>query len=528
MLFSFVSRRAKQAPLWDIPGPPSVSFVTGNFSQMFDAGATRFHEYIKETYGRVVRIHGIFGDNQLFISDPVACTTILLKEQDIFEQSEWFIEINRHGLGLGLLATLGAHHQKQRKQLRSVFSAKHMRSMVPLFHRITHQLCDILQTEVDGDRKELDLLERLSSLALELIAQGGLGCTFNSLDPHGKENEFREAIKEFVPTLSSLVMFQAIFTRISKWPPRLLRFGAKLLPIAMLHNAIRVADVLHKHTKMVFDHKKALLEMGEEEFSHQLSEGKDIISVLMKSNDDAAEENRIPDEEIMGQMSTFMFAATDTTSTALSRIMFMLSRHPEAQEKLRQELNAAVERFGGSDLGYDELLELPYLDAVCRETLRLFPPLTFVSRIARADTTLPFSQPVQTAHGAISSVFVPRGTTVIVDIAGTNRDPLIWGPDAAEWRPERWLAPLPASVSEAHVPGVYAHTLTFLGGSHACIGFKFSQLEMKTVLSQLVRVFRFSPSTTTEVVWLFRGFTTPSVKGSTAVGPQMPVVVETI
>ncbi|KAI0056945.1 cytochrome P450 [Artomyces pyxidatus] len=527
ILFSVVRLRVKQAPLWKIPGPPIVSLVTGNYLQMFEFGATKFHDYITEKYGRIVRIRGFFGDTQLFVSDPTACTTILLKEQDIFEQSDWFIEVNRLGLGQGLLATLGGHHRKQRKQLNPVFSAKHMRSMVPLFHRITHELREVLKTQVGGARKELDMVEWLSRLALELIAQGGLGCTFDSLNPHGKENEFRGAIKEFVPTLSSLIMFQAIFTRISKWPPRLLRLAVKFIPMAMLHNAVRVADVLHKHTKAVFDNKKALLQMGEEEFTHQLSEGKDIISVLMKSNDAASEEDRLPEEEIMAQMSTFMFGATDTTSTALSRILYVLAHRQDVQDKLRQELNDAVENFGGEDLGYDELIELPYLDAVCRETLRVFPPLPVVSRIARADTILPFSQPIKTADGMASSVFIPRGTTVMVNIPGINRDPGIWGADAAEWKPERWLAPLPKTVAEARVPGVYSHTLTFLGGGHACIGFKFSQLEIKTVLSHLLRVFRFSPSPT-EVVWLFRGFTTPSEKGSTAVEPQMPIVVEMI
>jgi Cytochrome P450 len=65
------------------------------------------------------------------------------------------------------------------------------------------------------------------------------------------------------------------------------------------------------------------------------------------------------------------FAATDTTSNALSRILSLLAVHPEAQEKLRQEILDAHEKNGGQDLSYDELLSLPFLDAVCRETLRL-------------------------------------------------------------------------------------------------------------------------------------------------------------
>lgn len=66
-----------------------------------------------------------------------------------------------------------------------------------------------------------------------------------------------------------------------------------------------------------------------------------------------------------------MFAATDTTSSALSRILHLLATHPDIQERLQQEIEDAFESNGEQDLSYDELLSLPFLDAVCRETLRL-------------------------------------------------------------------------------------------------------------------------------------------------------------
>ncbi|KAI0059729.1 cytochrome P450 [Artomyces pyxidatus] len=526
-LLSLLRLRIKQKSLWKVPGPPAVSFITGNITQLYHAGAAKFHEHINQTYGRVIRVTGFLWDTQLIVSDPKACTTILLKEQDIFDESDWSIECNLRSFGPGLLSILGAHHRKQRKQLNPVFSVKHMRSMVPLFHIITRQLHDVLHTKAADGSQEIDMLDWFGRLALELVAQGGLGYTFNSLDPDAEDNEYRKAMKEYIPTMTGLQVLLPFSSLISRWPSWLLRFGAKFVPLPMLHNAIRITDVMHRYTKEVFDEKRALLEKGDDMFKHQLSEGKDIISVLMKTNGNASEEDMLPEEEILGQMSTLIFAATDTTSTALSRILLLLAQHPEVQEKLRQELNEAHSRAGETELGYDELIELPYLEAVCRETLRAYPPLSFIGRVARADTTLPLYQPIQTEQGPVSSLFVPRGTTVTVNILGTNRDPSIWGADAAEWKPERWLAPLPESVSQARIPGVYSNTLTFLGGGRACIGFKFSQLEMKVVLSQLIRAFRFSPSKS-EIVWRFGGITTPSVKGSTALVPQLPILLERV
>ena len=73
------------------------------------------------------------------------------------------------------------------------------------------------------------------------------------------------------------------------------------------------------------------------------------------------------------------FAGTDTTSNALSRILHMLAEHPEAQEKLREELSSAGAPDGDAD--YDALDRLPYLEAICRETLRLFPPVRYLRRL---------------------------------------------------------------------------------------------------------------------------------------------------
>jgi cytochrome P450 len=87
----------------------------------------------------------------------------------------------------------------------------------------------------------------------------------------------------------------------------------------------------------------------------------------MKAND----EDRLSDEEVLAQMSTFVFAAQDTTSGALCAVLQELATHPDAQERLRREVTQARSRFLHGEVPYDELNELPFLDAVCRETLRL-------------------------------------------------------------------------------------------------------------------------------------------------------------
>ena len=76
----------------------------------------------------------------------------------------------------------------------------------------------------------------------------------------------------------------------------------------------------------------------------------------------------------------------------------------------------------------------------------------------RQDVVLPLSTPIKGVDGQeITEVFVPNNTNIIVGILAANRNPEIWGPDSYEWKPERWLTPLPDSVTAARIPGVYSN-----------------------------------------------------------------------
>ena len=155
--------------------------------------------------------------------------------------------------------------------------------------------------------------------------------------------------------------------------------------------------------------------------------------------------------------STFIFAGQDTTSHALSRIFHQLVRNPDVQSRLRAEIIAARKENNGEEFDYDTLMNLPYLDAICRETLRLYPPVPAVMREARADTVLPLMTPIKGEDGKLmKEIAVKKGQKVTVSIIGANRNAKVWGEDVEEWKPERWLKPLANSVVEAKVPGVYS------------------------------------------------------------------------
>ncbi|EIM79589.1 cytochrome P450 [Stereum hirsutum FP-91666 SS1] len=525
VILSQVHHWYRQYHLRNIPGPASQSFAYGNLRQVFSLHGWEFHKSMVQKYGRVTKIWGFFGDAQLHIGDPKALYNILIKDQDVFEETDAFIEANKIFFGPGLLGTLGTLHRRQRKLLVPIFSANHMRYMIPVFYKITHQLHDILQTKLANGPQEIDVKEWMTRVALEIVGQSGLGYSFETLD-ETKSNQYAAAVKMLFPAFGAIPILRQILPYVCNiGTPSFRRWAVRFLPSKNVQLLIKATKAMDETSKKIFYLKKAALEKGDDTVVQQIGEGRDIMSVLMRSNLNAHEADRMPDYELLGQMSTLVFSAMDTTSSALSRIMLLLSLNPKVQDRLRQELIDARKEYGG-DLDYDDLHALPYLEAICRETLRAYPPITQTPRIARKDAMLPLSTPIRANDGStINEILIPKNSTVFVAIQTLNTDPLIWGPDATEWKPERWLSPLPESVINAHIPGVYSNMLTFLGGGRACIGFKFSQMEIKIILSLLIPSFRFSTTDKT-TDWLMGAVSSPVISGS--MKPSMPLILTPI
>ncbi|KAI0713881.1 cytochrome P450 [Earliella scabrosa] len=503
----------------NIPGPPSSSIWAGNMLQFLRQNHWDFVQHLRETYGPIAKINGLLGDKWLHVHDIKALHSMLVKDQEHYWRGPEASSLVELTLGPGLLSAHGSRHKKQRKMLNPVFSTAHMRNMTPLFYAVTRKLRIALESRVKDGPKELDVLAWMGRTALELIGQGGLGHSFDPLLADSQD-DFAQAVKELIPSLSYLQPYRNMLPYLKYLGPSWFRTRLlDIFPDRNLRHVRHIVQVIYAGSKEVLRSKRAALERGDQELLHTVGEGKDIMSILLKENMSADEEDKLPDEELLAQMSTFIFAGVDTTSNAMSRVIHLLSEHTDVQNKLREEIIDARERYGG-DIPYDELSQLPYLDAICRETLRLHAPVNIVSRKARTDTVLPLSTPIRGVDGKqITEIPIPRDTTIFANLRQCNTDPELWGEDADEWKPERWLQPLPHAVEEARVPGIYANLMTFGSGSRSCIGFKFSQLEMKVVLSALVASFKFEPSDK-PIVWRFAGITYPAASKDSA-KPEM-------
>ncbi|KAJ3572763.1 hypothetical protein NP233_g2876 [Leucocoprinus birnbaumii] len=379
--------------------------------------------------------------------------------------------------------------------------------------------------QVKNGPKEIDILHWMSRTTLEIIGQSGMGYSFDSLKEDAGSADlhpYSRSVKRFGGLLSGTHTFfitSYILPFAAKLNyPRLKRWIVECIPSQWVHDLKDIVDTIQKTAVDIYRTKqKAMIEGDDGK--------KDIISILVRANASAADEDRLSDEEVFGQVASLTFAAMDTSSSALSRIIYILGEHQEVQDRLRQELFEAKKNNNGKDLDYDQITTLPFLDAVIRETLRLHPPLSIAIRTARKDMILPLSKPIKSTTGDhISEIFVPNGTSLFASIYGANADPEIWGEDAQEWKPERWLKDLPEKVEASQMPSIYSHLMTFLGGSRACIGFKFAQLEFKIVLSILLTSFRFT-SGPQKILWTMPGITSPVLEGGDITHPSLPMLV---
>ncbi|KAJ7915779.1 cytochrome P450 [Mycena leptocephala] len=500
-----ILRRRSSSTLDNIPGPPSKSFITGNLTEYHDADGWDFQEKLEQNYGRVVRFQGLLGARALFVFDPAAMQSILVKDQNIYEEHKDFISVNSLVFGPGIASTEGDHHRKFRKIMIPAFSTANLRRMVPMFYEVVQRVCQLL-----------DFNNILSRTSLELIGQTGIGYSFDPMLP-GEErtDQYARALKGLLPAVYKLAIWLPVLPTIAKIPARsFLRFMISVLPVPALREIRDLSDFMSATALNLVKERKEAIRNGTLEVT---DEAKDIISLLMKSNMSSEETLRLTDEELVASTSMIVLAATDTTSSSLNRLLHIIAQSPDIQHKLRAEILAYPET-----MDHDTIVGLPYLDAVIRETMRLYPPVTPANSRPMEDTVLPLSTPVTGLDGTImGSINVPKGTLCYIAIGASNHDKQVWGEDALEFRPERWVNGKAESVT-TKLCGVYGNTMTFAGGGRSCIGFKFSQLEMKVVLCVLLCAFKFSQPDP-RIKWL-KGdiIQAPHVDNE----PRLPIVVE--
>ncbi|KAF8061719.1 cytochrome P450 [Lyophyllum atratum] len=492
------------SPLRDLPGPKNSSLIYGNYQEIWAEGNSQPQERWVREYGSTLRFRGFFGSTRLFTTDTKALNHILMKT-DIYQKPEAARYNLGRVVGPGVLVVEGDKH----KQQNPAFGPSQIRELTEIFVAKSLQLRDIWAADNanHGGTSRIDILSWLSRTTLDIIGLAGFNYSFNALNEDHKENELNAAFSTVFhagTTMSLIPILRA-------WFPifRFLRAEKDVEIKQSQQTMARIGNGLLRESKASIREKSAW-------------KCRDLLSLLVKSNmaTDIPENQRMSDEDVLAQVPTFLVAGHETTSTGTTWALFAISQDKEVQNKLRKELLT----LDTDTPTMDELNALPYLDKVVRETMRLHAPVQSTIREAVKDDILPLNKPFTDRKGIVHDfIKVRRGQTLQISIAVVNRDRSIWGEDAMEFKPERWES-IPRGASS--IPGVWGNMLTFLGGPRACIGYRFSLVEMKALLYTLVRAFEFELAVpANDIIKKSNIVARPVVASDPDAGNQMPMLI---
>ncbi|KAG8795727.1 cytochrome P450-dit2 [Ceratobasidium sp. 428] len=406
---------------------------------------------------------------------------------------------------------------------------------------IAEQTCAAIENDISKSQGDIDVFPWMTAAALELVGEAGLGYSFDSFK--GKRNEYSIAIKDITRFFFKVVPFATLLPYISNiGTPSFRRWVLQHVPVSSVQKLLQAARLQNNQAEEVLRVRQALLASGGD-LTSEAGRGRDIMTLLMKANEAEGSENHISRDAMIGHMNVFIFAGHETTSTAVSHILSILADNEDIQVRLREEIRTYFKEHQ-DDANHDALLELPYLDAVVRETLRVYGPVSSIVRQSQVDTVIPLEYPIETPTGKITSIPIKKDTRVVMNVVMANRYEKIWGEQADQFRPERWIGNKPDEVTEpgAHLPGVYSSMqddvwwwsyilhwvqVCYLGNQlrqrfhHVLFSQILTVRVVEVMIATLVKTFKFEPPEQ-ETVWETMGVQFPYLKSEMNDAEKLP------
>ncbi|KAH9946884.1 cytochrome P450 [Amylocystis lapponica] len=522
-----------------LPGPRSPSPLYGHLRAISKAADSVLHEQWTEQYGPTLKYKSFMNANRFYTTDPRAINHIITHSM-VYEKPDDARFTLAQILGEGLLFVEGDSHRQQRRVLNPAFGPTHIRELTGIFVEKSIQLRDMWSAQISDSHEpvRLDIIPGLTRMSLDVIGLAGFGYDFGALNLDGKPNELHEAFHTMIAYLTTGVSVLGIlqarfpvlrfivrvprFLRLSVGPP----FTVRLQPSHRQQSQREAQRVMRRVGMQLIAEKKAAITKESRAQSKETAgpglHGRDLLTLLLKANiaTDIPVHQRLSDEDVLAQVPRFLVAGHETTSTATMWCLYALTQAPAVQQKLREELL----RVDTDAPDMDELNALPYLDAVVRETMRVHAPVPATHRVAARDDVVPLGTPVVDTRGQVhESIKIDKGQGIFISITAVNRAKALWGEDAFEFRPERWEKLAGAMTG---IPGVWAHLLSFLGGPRACIGYRFSLVEIKALLFTLVRAFEFELAVAPEDIVKRAGIVQLCLlRHEMEKGPQMPMLI---
>ncbi len=422
------------------PGPPPVTnnpFGLLKYARAFREDPIGFVGRRFEMYGDMYST--VFRGVPLYVTrHPAHIHQTLVTSGGSFMKPEQGLGARqiRRFLGTGLVTSNGDFWRQQRRMINPAFGRKRIEAFGAIMVEKSKAILDRLQP---GTTREVGA--DMMALTLNIVAK-----TLFDHDPTHDQDRVASALDAF---------------RNSSGAANILPSWVPIPSVRRMNHALRdIDDVVY-----------GLIDARRTESDAALATRTDLLSALLLASSETpgTSDGRMSRKELRDELLTLFLAGHETTSQALTWTWYLLAQHPEIEARLHAELDDVL---GGRWPSVADAL--PFTDRVLLESMRLFPPVTTVARVA--------TEPVE-----IGGWPVPKGADVIVWIYWAHHDAR-WWPEPERFDPDRFLPERLAQVPE----GAYT---PFGAGQRLCIGKHFALMEARLILATIAqrRRFRIEP-----------------------------------
>ena len=406
-----------------LPPGPQISF--SEFMDKVNDNPFNFLMDLIQKYGDTIYIK-LQQKDVYILSNPDYIEQIFTRDFKLFSKTR-AAEL-RPFLGNGLLLNEGDSHRQHRKIIQPLFLPKSIKSYSNIMVDNIKHISDNWQ-----DNTTIDVLQEMTMLAMGVMTESLFGINFRDRDTFSKVSDsFTNILESFTqvhePIENILVEKSASTT------------GDNNKKQNKFQDSI---DFLNQKIYTLMDHIKKTN-----------PEKPNLISHLMKAKDPDSGEIGLPEKQIRDEIMIFLFAAHDTTSTALTWSLAYLATNPEIQDKLQKELDSVLE--GGRLPTGDDLPKLEYAEKIFKEILRIRPSVWALSRLTNEEYTM-------------GEYVIPSNSIIFMSQYAMHNSPKYYV-DPDKFIPERWTKEFLFKLPRfAYFP--------FGGGIRSCIGETFAVQE---------------------------------------------------
>ncbi|XP_069682464.1 cytochrome P450 6a2-like [Periplaneta americana] len=441
---------------WKKRGVPYLepTFPAGNLADMLTRRSSMGEAYAN-IYKRMagMKFGGVYLMHRpiLVVRDPEMIKSVLIKDFGHFHDHGFVFDEKIDPLVGNLFMLNGKKWKDLRTLLSPTFTSGKIKNMFNIFVECGLTLVKYLKDAADNEEmiETKDIFARFST---DVIASCAFGIECNC---------FKHSDAEF-----------------RRWGKRLISNSILQTVVGMLYISMPSVPIFFKmsmSSKSVSAFFRKIVKETVEFREKNAVRREDFMQLLIDLKEQKLQNGeRSPGltmDEITAQVMVFFTGGFETSSTTMSFCLYELAMNPDIQDRLRHEIDEILERYEGT-VTYEAIKEMTYLDKVVSETLRKYPPITFLNRNCNKDYQIPGTDLV-----------VERGIEVVIPVLGLHKDPEYY-PDPEKFDPERF-----SEKAKAQRPNcVY---LPFGEGPRICIGMRFGLLQTKVGLVSLLSSYDF-------------------------------------